>query len=130
MTLFYLLWKNYLLFKRNLFPFFFLFFSPLLVFIIIIIIQKNANYIFEHEELNPPIQKSPKISKCKEENCVTLGYAVVGKKIYWVDYVMKYVAFQNELDMEKDIKMFYEGEDLETYFQPFEKYQGKISTGL
>lgn len=130
MILPYLLWKNYLIFKRNLSSFLLLIFSPLIVFIIITIIQKMANEVLEYEELNPPIKRTSKIFKCQEEKCVTLAYGVIGRRNEWIDYVIKYVAYKNDLNLEKDVKLLYEGEDYMNYFDPFEKYDGRISTGF
>lgn len=129
MIIFYLLWKNYLIFKRNLFSFLLLIFSPLIVFVIIAIIQKMANEVLEYEELNPPIKSTSKLSKCQEENCLTFAYGVLGRKNEWIDYVIKYVAYKHDLDVENDIKLLYEGEDYINYFDPFEKYKGRILSG-
>ena len=129
MIILYLLWKNYLIFKRNFFSFLLLIFSPLIAFIIIAVIQKMANEVLEYEELDPPIMKTSKISKCQQENCITLAYGVLGRKNEWIDYVIKYVAYKHDLNIEKDTQLLYEGEDYTNYFDPFEKYHGRISTG-
>lgn len=40
-------------------------------------------------------------------DCRSLEYAVVGQKEVWIDYVMQYVAKNNNLKLNKDIKVIF-----------------------
>jgi hypothetical protein len=39
-----------------------------------------------------------------DNDCLTLGYAIIGPKEQWIDYTMKYVAKTNDLEFGKDVK--------------------------
>lgn len=51
------------------------------------------------------------IDKCYGEDCVTLGYSIIGdpspeaqQKYQWIDEIMKTVSLTNNLEFGKDVK--------------------------
>lgn len=40
-----------------------------------------------------------------KDDCISIGYAVIGEREAWIDYAMEHVARTNDFVMGKDIKM-------------------------
>ena len=53
----------------------------------------------------PSENKIKKIPKCQNpDNCVSLGYFIVGEEKEWIHNIMKKLAYKNNLEFNKDIK--------------------------
>ena len=70
-----------------------------------------AEGITDFKVVDPPIQPFQQLPKCKSGNskkpddCLTIGYGIIGKQEPWIDYVMQHVAYMNGLEFGKDVRL-------------------------
>lgn len=105
-----MIWKNYLVFKRNPKQTFFQIFTPVFVCFILFFLQqilKHYNTAFINK--NPEIQELKPLPKCLIPiDCITIGYGIIGdvddKRIAMVNDLMSIVSEEVGLEINKDIK--------------------------
>ena len=64
-----------------------------------------------HNRQLPKCVQNPEIT----EECLTIGYGIIGKKEPWIEYVMNYTARINNLQKGKDVKEIFTGSPREFY---------------
>lgn len=124
-----LLLKNFLVFSRNYISTLFVLFSPLFICLLLLLLQYIANSVANENEINPPITKNPNLPRCTGEDCVTLGYGIIGEKTEWIDYALEYVAKKNGLNETSDFKLIYQGEESQPYFDYLSQNPNKTMIG-
>ncbi|KAL4511800.1 hypothetical protein ABPG72_012645 [Tetrahymena utriculariae] len=124
-----LLWKNFIIQKRNLKSLLFILFGPLLICSIIIGFQYIANDQTQHSDLNPPIHPMTPFVPCSEysddpKNCFTFGYGVIGdqKASPWIDYAINFVAKVNKMNRTKEFRNVLSTQDGTEYNKKFINY--------
>ena len=128
-----LLWKNFIMAKRNRKNIIILFLTPLAICTVLITLQAIADHVVGNNIINPPIQSTNYLKKCEnpKEECVTLGYAILGNKTSeWIDYTLNYIANKSQLTLEKDIKMYYHGNNASKYFEYLGRNPNKTLVGI
>lgn len=113
--------KNLKLFFRNRKYSMFFFLTP----ICIIIFMQLFQHIFDQHMLqnllvDTPIEPITNVPKCiYPQDCISIGYSVIGQKEDWIDKVMKIVAESNGLEFQKDVKQITQGnaQDFKNYIR-------------
>lgn len=126
-----LLWKNFLIFKRNYISTLFVLFSPLFICLLLLLFQYISNYVASETQLNPPLLTTSLLPKCLGSGCKTLGYGIIGPKAEWIDYVLEYVAKRNGLNQTEDFISLYQGTyPPDPFFDYFVQNPNKTMIGL
>ncbi|EGR29336.1 hypothetical protein IMG5_158040 [Ichthyophthirius multifiliis] len=125
-----LLKKKIIINQRHKYVFIFHYTTPLIVFLLMTFWQQVANKITVFKQLEPPIYTPERIPKCispeyvdsfdpDDDNCISVGYHIIGTEQIWVKEVMKYVAKKNNLEFGKDVKQISEAnvENLSNYIK-------------
>ena len=73
-----LLLKNILLFWRSKKITLFQFLTPILCLLVIFVLQIIANDFQDINFPNPPVKDLNKLPHCKGDECITLGYGIIG----------------------------------------------------
>ncbi|KAL4471570.1 hypothetical protein ABPG74_008463 [Tetrahymena malaccensis] len=124
-----LLWKNFIIQKRNLKGLLFILFGPLVICLIIIGFQYLADDQTQHSDLNPPLHPMAPIIPCEKYqddpiNCFTFGYGVIGdeKASPWIDYAINFVAKVNKMNRTKEFRNVLSTQTGTEYNQKFINY--------
>lgn len=123
-----LLWKQYLLFKRNIKSTLFQLLTPVFICIFLVCLQQFANYGFMNNVMpNPPVISVSKIPKCYGSGCVTLGIAFTNETRTPLSlYIMKHIEENQGLKLGSDMKIIANNyDDTITYI---EKHLNKTQT--
>lgn len=115
-----LLWKNWLLFRKNIKNTLFLLLTPVLAILLVLLLQALVDsFNFQFINKNPKEILLGNLKNCKsyrlpktDHDCITIGYEIKSKtldipdeaKEYYND-IMKYVAEANELEFGKDVSL-------------------------
>jgi ABC-type multidrug transport system ATPase subunit len=102
-----LIWKQALVFSRNLKSTLFQFFTPILICIFLVLLQQLSNYAASlNTVLNPDTTSINSIPKCTGSDCITLGVAYTSpSRTNLTDYVLQYVSDYQDLKLGTDIKV-------------------------
>ena len=78
-----MLWKNYLVFSRNIKPTVFQLLCPILICIVLVFLQKICdNFTTSFINKNPTINNLGNLEKCiYPDDCTTVGYGVIVSKL-------------------------------------------------
>lgn len=98
-----LLWKNYLLFKRNWKSLLAEVLVPFLICAYIVGVQLVSNIATERRQPDPEIVRLDNIPKCWGEDCITLAVAYTDGNKPWTEYVLAHIAEHSDLEMGRDI---------------------------
>lgn len=115
-----LLWKNWLLFKKNIKNTLFLLLTPILAILLVLLLQGLVDaFNFQFINKNPKEILLGNLQNChkyrlpkSDHNCLTIGYEIKSKtldipdesKKYYED-IMRYVAESNNLEFGKDVSL-------------------------
>lgn len=102
-----LLWKQYLLFSRNLKSTLFQIFTPVCICIFLVLLQQLATYSMSTmTDKHPPDLSLSKIPKCYGSGCITLGIAYTSPMTTKMsEHILSYIAENNDLKINDDIKV-------------------------
>lgn len=92
--------------------------------------QFMADKLIEFEIIDGPIQKNDLLPHCippenspyfsssesQDQECITVGYAIIGPREAWTEYVMDYVARTNKLELGKDVKLLAQSSSSDTLY--------------
>ncbi|EAR94681.1 transporter family ABC domain protein (macronuclear) [Tetrahymena thermophila SB210] len=124
-----LLWKNFIIQKRNLKSLLFILFGPLIICSIIIGFQYLADDQTQHSDKSPPLHPMQPIIPCAKysddpDNCFTFGYGVIGNENAspWIDYAINFVAKVNKMNRTKEFRNVLSAQDGAEYNNKYIKY--------
>mmetsp|Transcript_23109 Transcript_23109/g.41251 ORF Transcript_23109/g.41251 Transcript_23109/m.41251 type:complete len:901 (-) Transcript_23109:1806-4508(-) len=103
-----MLWKNFLLFKRNWKSLLAEVLVPFLICAYIVFVQEIANIATERTQPAPETLQLDTIPKCWGDDCITLAVAYTDGDKPWTDYVLNHIAQNNDLDLGSDIRVISE----------------------
>ena len=86
-----------LIIRDNLAKYLLIYFSPILILLLILLLQAWANSNFIWENVNPDIEDIPSIPKCYGEDCLTLAYTVNGEDHPYIDHTIEHIKRVNNL---------------------------------
>jgi len=126
-----LLWKNFKLFTRSIKLTIFQLATPVFFCLLIVYLQWLADSFTTLSLDNPTIKVGP-MRKCMGDGCFTIGFGIIvflmimknakgnetnlnSSKYEWVNHAIKYVADDNDLSLEYDIKLLSIGETKDFY---------------
>jgi len=105
-----MIWKNYLVFKRNPKQTFFQIFTPIFICLLLFFLQNILNkYNTSFINRDPEIQELKSIERCRApQDCTTIGYGIIGdpddERINTINEVIRSVSQEVGLELNKDIK--------------------------
>ena len=108
--------KNYLLFKRNLKITLFQIITPIFFTVLLVYLQWIAKSMSSFENKNPGVENVPLIPKCFGEDCITIGYGIIGEEANssahydWIRHSMAYLAKENHLEYGVDVRQLVLGQ--------------------
>lgn len=102
-----LVWKQFLVFTRNIKSTLFQVATPVFICLFLIMLQQFAAYAFSRNVTeNPEVISIDKIPKCYGSGCITLGIAYTADKTTpLTEYVLKFISDQQGLEINKDIQV-------------------------
>lgn len=125
-----LMWKQYLVFTRNLKSTLFQVFTPVFICIFLVLLQQLANYSMSTMVIKTPsVLESTKIPKCYGSDCITLGIAYTNPNTTLVSqYILQYLMAHEDLSMGKDMKVIADNYNDTINF--LAKYPNKTQTAV
>lgn len=123
-----LMWKQYLLFKRNIKSTLFQLLTPVFICIFLLALQQFATYGFMNNVTpHPPTISVSKIPKCFGSDCITLGIAFTNKtRTPLSQYVIKHIEENQGLKLGSEMKII--GESYEDTIAYIENHLNKTQT--
>jgi len=111
-----LTWKNALIHRRSWKSTVCQLVSPFVLCFILFAWQLVANSLAEKTLLDPPIFPVGTLPKCipatKDDNCTTLGIAMIGSPTDWTDHVVNYIQTETGYKVGQEIQYIYNGTDV------------------
>ena len=125
-----LLWKQYLVFTRNLKSTLFQLFTPVFICIFLVLLQQLSNYSTSLMQVKTPdIVSMSKIPKCYGSGCITVGIGYTSQSTSPVTrYVLQYLSEHEDLVLNKDIKVI--GTNYTSTIDYLSKHQNKTQTAV
>ena len=123
-----LMWKQYLLFKRNIKSTLFQLLTPVFICIFLVGLQEFANYGFQVNVMpNPPVVSVSKIPQCYGSDCITLGIAYTNETRTEVSkFILKHLQKHQDLELGKSMKII--ANDYDEMIDYLEKNPNKTQT--
>eukprot|EP01017_Pseudomicrothorax_dubius_P016346 TRINITY_DN18554_c0_g1_i1.p1 TRINITY_DN18554_c0_g1~~TRINITY_DN18554_c0_g1_i1.p1 ORF type:complete len:199 (+),score=42.84 TRINITY_DN18554_c0_g1_i1:152-748(+) len=115
-----LLQKNLIIFKRNRRVTLFQLLTPLLVSLLLVTWQNVSERIFRVEIIDPDVESQESMYKCQvPDDCISIGYGVIGPREDWIDFVMERVAAQEGMKFGQEVRLISHGnaKDFMDYIQ-------------
>lgn len=78
---------------------------------------------------HPVVVNLQKIPKCWGHGCITLGIGLTGDEDEFTDFVLKYVANNNDLEYGKDVKILTKNDPVKLV-DYLNKYENKTQTAI
>lgn len=100
--------KNAQIINHHRNKYFFIYFSPFFIMLLINVLQAWTDANFTWENSNPPEYQLDKIPKCYGDGCLTLGYIVsgtfsfikLGTREPYIDSILSHVRDKNDLNQD------------------------------
>ena len=109
-----LMWKQFLVFRRNLKSTLFQLFTPLFICLFLLMLQQVAQISLKSMvNKHPSTESIQRIPKCWGSGCITLGVGFTSGKTDWTDYVLSHLATNQNLKLDSDIKVVAEKDPMD-----------------
>lgn len=124
-----LLWKNFLLYKRNYRTTVFQILTPIIICIFLVVLQAIADDVLEYSDVNTHIYSMQTFPKCRGDGCITLGVGTTGPQNNFTSYILNNIADRYDLKMHKDIRVISENDPYK-FIDYLDKHENKTQVGL
>ena len=125
-----LTWKNYLIFRNQLFSTSVQLLSPVFICIHLLTIQAIiTGYIKLDEVVDHPVKAASHVPKCLDQNCVSLGVGFTHGKTDWTDFLLNQIAEESNLELGKDIRVYSEN-NYKEFFTQLNNHTQKTQIGV
>jgi hypothetical protein len=124
-----LLWKNYLLFRRNIKTTIFQVLVPIAICVYLIALQAVADEASDYSDKDPDTYTLSGIEDCYGDDCITLGVSLSAGRTAWTDYVLSFLVVNYGLEMGKDIQVINEDSPVD-FIHYLSSHENKTQTGV
>ena len=100
-----LLWKQQLVFRRNIKLLLFQVLTPLFICLFLVYLEHLAQVSLDHSEVNPPKHSLNRLEACTGPQCVGIGIGYTNGTRDWTNYVINHLETKQGLRRDKDFKV-------------------------
>lgn len=124
-----MMWKNYLLFKRNIKSTLFQVLVPIAICVYLITLQAVADAAVDYADKNPDDYVLSGIEDCYGDDCITLGISLSAGRTDWTDYVISYLQVKYGLELGKDMQIINDNSPVD-FVHYLSHHENKTQTGV